>query len=84
MDNREPKLIHLLNKLRTSLLAKHGGQRVNKNDLTSQNEDWQSYHNVQELQAAGLYLKRSKKVSLRVRLGSGYFAETKMFLLKVL
>ncbi|KAK4580922.1 hypothetical protein RGQ29_024542 [Quercus rubra] len=59
-----PKPIHLLDKLRTSLLAKHGGQGVNKNDPTTQNEDWQSYRNVQELQAAGIYLKRSKNDSL--------------------
>ncbi|KAK9987216.1 hypothetical protein SO802_032167 [Lithocarpus litseifolius] len=60
----EPKPIHLLDKLRTSLLAKHGGQRVNKNNQTSQNDDWQSYRNVQELQAAGIYLKPCKNDSL--------------------
>ncbi|KAM3690910.1 hypothetical protein ACJW31_09G155800 [Castanea mollissima] len=65
----KPKPIHLLDKLRTSLLAKHGGQRVPKIDPKSaqksdQNDDWQSYRNVQELQAAGIYLKRSKNDSL--------------------
>ena len=59
-----PTPFHLLDKLRTSLLAKHGGQGVNKNDPTSQDDDWQSYRNVQELQAAGIYLKRSKNDSL--------------------
>ncbi|XP_030924546.1 UPF0481 protein At3g47200-like [Quercus lobata] len=63
VDIREPKPIHLLDKLRTSLLAKHG-RRVPKIDPTSQNDDWQSYRNVQELQAAGIYLKRSKNDSL--------------------
>nr|XP_023898829.1 UPF0481 protein At3g47200-like [Quercus suber] len=60
----KPKPIHLLDKLRTSLLAKHGGQGANTNDPTSPNDDWQSYRNVQELQAAGIYLKLSESHSL--------------------
>ena len=64
VDIREPKPIHLLDKPRTSLLAKHGGQRVPKIDPKSQKDDWQSYRNVQELRAAGIYLKRSKNDSL--------------------
>ena len=65
----EPEPIHLLDKLRTSLLAKHGGQRVPKMEPKStqksnQNVNWQSYRNVQELQATGIYLKRSEDDSL--------------------
>ena len=55
-----------------------------KNGPTSQNEDWQSYRNVWELQAVGIYLKCNKKVSLRVCLESAYFVEIEIFFLKVL
>ncbi|KAM3690913.1 hypothetical protein ACJW31_09G156100 [Castanea mollissima] len=44
--------IHFLDKLRTSLLANHGGQKEYFINLETQNDlNWQSYRNIQELQA---------------------------------
>ncbi|KAL4607587.1 hypothetical protein ACB092_09G186300 [Castanea dentata] len=44
--------IHFLDKLRTSLLANHGGQKEYFVNLETQNDlNWQSYCNIQELQA---------------------------------
>jgi len=60
--------IHLLDRLRTHLLANHGGQMVHSIDLKTQKDlNWQSYCNIQELKAAGIYLKRSKYSSLSLR-----------------
>ena len=70
LDIREPERmhIHLLDRLRTRLLANHGGQMVHSIDLETQKDlNWQSYHNIQELQATGIYLKRSKYSSLILR-----------------
>ncbi|KAM4079969.1 hypothetical protein ACB094_09G155900 [Castanea mollissima] len=55
LDIREPQRMHmhLLDKLRTRLLANHGGQMVYLIYLETQNDlNWQSYRNIQELQAA--------------------------------
>ena len=60
--------IHLLDKARTRLLANHGGQMVHSIDLDTQKDlNWQSYRNIEELQAAGIYLKRRKYSSLSLR-----------------
>ena len=58
LDIREPEHmhIHLLNKQRTRLLANHDGQMDYLIDLETQNNlNWQSYRNIQELQAVGIY-----------------------------
>ena len=53
--------IHLLDLLRTRLLANHGGQVVqNINPKKQMCLYWQSYRNIEELQAAGIHLKRSQ------------------------
>nr|POE52754.1 phosphatidylinositol 4-phosphate 5-kinase 1 [Quercus suber] len=57
LDIREPKRmhIHLLDRLRARLLANHGGQMVHSIDLETQKDlNWQSYSNIEELQAADL------------------------------
>ena len=48
---------HLLDLLRTSLLDTH--QPINPKKQSGQNT-WQSYRNVQDLRAAGIYVERSK------------------------
>ena len=60
--------IHLLDKLRTRLLANHDWQMDYLIDLETQNDlNWQLYLNIQELQAVGIHLKRSTYSSLSVR-----------------
>ena len=61
----EGEPIHLLDLLRTRFLANHDGQRVPKINRKKRKElNWQSYRNVQELQAAGIHLKRSQNSCL--------------------
>ena len=49
-------------------MANHGGQMVHSIDLDTQKDlNWQSYRNIEELQAAGIYLKRRKYSSLSLR-----------------
>ena len=60
--NREP--IHLLDLLRTSLLVNHDPQVHKIKRKKRKYQDWQSYHNVQELKVAGIHLKRSNNSCL--------------------
>ena len=57
---RQEDPIHLLDLLRTHLLDNH--QRRNNGEKPNEKgKTWQSYRNVQELQAAGILVERTKK-----------------------
>ncbi|XP_030924537.1 UPF0481 protein At3g47200-like [Quercus lobata] len=57
---RQEDPVHLLDLLRTRLLDNH--QRRNNSEKSNEKvQTWQSYRNVQELQAAGIHVERTKK-----------------------
>uniref|UniRef100_A0A7N2M361 Uncharacterized protein n=1 Tax=Quercus lobata TaxID=97700 RepID=A0A7N2M361_QUELO len=57
---RKEDPVHLLDLLRTRLLDNH--QRRNNSEKSNEKvQTWQSYRNVQELQAAGIHVERTKK-----------------------
>ena len=64
--------IHLLDLLRTRLLADQSVEKDMKcaipfcTSKSSKKKDWQSFRNVQELKAAGIYLKSSHNSCLRI------------------
>ncbi|KAM3690924.1 hypothetical protein ACB094_09G156800 [Castanea mollissima] len=59
-NNPEKQPIHLLDLLRTRLLDNHQ-RRNNPEKSNGKVQTWQSYRNVQELRAAGIYVERTKK-----------------------
>ncbi|KAM3690923.1 hypothetical protein ACB094_09G156700 [Castanea mollissima] len=58
--------IHLLDLLRTHLLDNHQ-RRNNPEKSKVKVQTWQSYRNVQELRAAGIYVERTKKINSCLR-----------------